>query len=181
MIGTVYGANQGEYLKQAHELVSHFKYKLKHTRKSGLSEGGIPKALEKCHLDAPDIAHELSNGSPWTVRRTTLKTRDLEDAPDKWEFKVLKEFEKRKAAGEDPKGMEHAEVVEKDGKRTFRYMQAIAISRGCLKCHGKHIRHKVRVQLDSLYPFDQATGYSKGDVRGAYSLSRPMEAKTASK
>lgn len=36
----------------------------------------------------------------------------------------------------------------------------------CLNCHGQQITNDVKTKLDSLYPNDLATGYSKNDFRG---------------
>jgi hypothetical protein len=174
MSTTVYAVDQDALLKEAREIVSKFSHQLKKARKHGLSEGGEVKALEVCHLQAPDIASDLSDKTNWVVRRTTLKTRDLDNAPDKWETKSLEEFERRQAAGELRGNREYSEIVENDNKRVFRYMKAITLTKGCLKCHGKSIHSEVSKELDSLYPFDQATGYSEGDLRGAYTLSKVM-------
>jgi hypothetical protein len=41
----------------------------------------------------------------------------------------------------------------------------------CLGCHGKNIAPEVQAKLDELYPEDQATGFSEGDLRGAFVIS----------
>ena len=165
-------AQQQNWVKEARSIIKKLNHRLKKIRKHGLSEGGEVKAVEACHLDAPDIASELSDPEEWTIRRTTLKTRGLDNAPDKWEISVLKKFEQRHKKGELKKNPDYFEIVKnKEGKPVFRYMRAITIKRACLKCHGEHIAHDVSSQLASLYPFDLATGYKKGDLRGAYTLT----------
>lgn len=167
--------NSGGNIEEARALVKAYAENLKKELKSALESEGAAQAIEVCHLKAPDIATEMSQQSGWTVRRTSLKVRILEDAPDKWEYKILKDFEQREEAGEDPGKMEYAEVTEKEGKRYFRYMKAIPTRQICLKCHGEEIRPEVKKQLDSLYPYDQAVGFSVGDIRGAFSLAKPLE------
>ncbi len=162
-------------IAEARALVKDYATRLKGELKHALKEEGVVQAIETCHLKAPDITTEASDKSGWNVRRTSLKVRNLEDAPDKWEAKVLDEFEKRKEAGESPKTLEYSEVVEKEGKRYFRYMKAIPTREVCLKCHGRKLDPKVAKQLDSLYPFDQARGFKVGDLRGAFSLSKPLQ------
>ncbi len=169
-------AQQQNWVKEARSIIKKLNHRLKKTRKQGLSEGGEVKAVEACHLDAPDIASDLSDPEEWTIRRTTLKTRGLDNAPDKWEISVLKKFKQRHEKGELKKKPDYFEVVEnKEGKPVFRYMKAITIKRACLKCHGKHIARDVASQLASLYPFDLATGYKKGDLRGAYTLTLAID------
>lgn len=162
-------------LQQARQIIKQYNHQLKKIRKQGLNEGGGAQAVENCHLQAPDIAADLSKTNKWSVRRTTLKTRGLDNAPDKWELTVLEKFARQYA--QQPKdNPEFYEIVkDKNGKPVFRYMQAIYIKRACLKCHGSHIDKVVARQLDSLYPFDQATGYKLGDLRGAYTLKYSFE------
>jgi hypothetical protein len=46
----------------------------------------------------------------------------------------------------------------------------------CVNCHGAPdaLAPEVKAQLAKDYPFDQATGYREGQVRGAISLKRPL-------
>lgn len=163
---------QDENIQQARQLIQQYGGHLKHALKTAIKQEGVAKAVEVCHLKAPDIATDVSDTSGWTVRRTSLKVRNLEDAPDKWEFSVLKKFKQRNAAGESAKLMDYSEQVNINGEAYFRYMKAIPTQKICLKCHGKKIASGVVKQLDSLYPFDQATGFKVGDIRGAFSLRK---------
>ncbi len=163
-------------LIEARQLVRQFAKSLKKELKAALKKGGAANSIETCHLKAPDIATDLSAASKWDVRRTSLKVRNLEDAPDKWEAAVLERFEKQNAADADDDEMEYSEIVPgKNGGKVFRYMKAITTQRICLKCHGEKIDSSVRKQLDSLYPFDQATGFTEDDLRGAFSLSKSVK------
>lgn len=169
------GANdQADDAQTAHAMAKQLGKTLKREITTTLDEQGRIQAIEHCHLKAPDIVKAMSDGSGWVVRRTSLKVRNLEDAPDKWELKVLKDFERLKAKGEPVGNLEYHEVVQKQGRRMFRYMKAISTKRVCLNCHGANLDSSVRAQLDSLYPFDQAIGFHLGDIRGAFSLSRPL-------
>ncbi len=162
--------------REARQLTARFAKALKSELKKALKEEGPAQAIEICHLKAPDIAKDLSDQTGWNIRRTSLKVRNLEDAPDKWENQVLERFEKMNAADAPEDAMEYSEIVaDKRGRKVFRYMKAIPARRICLKCHGETIARPVQKQLDSLYPFDQATGFTEDDLRGAFSLSKPMD------
>ena len=91
-----------------------------------------------------------------------------------WESKVLKDFEKRKAAGESIKTMDYAETVEMDGKKTFRYMKPIPTAEVCTKCHGEKVDPKVETALKALYSADKARGFKEGDIRGAFTLNKTL-------
>ena len=161
---------------EARQLTARFAKALKSELKKALKKEGAVQAIETCHLKAPDIAKDLSTRTGWDIRRTSLKVRNLEDAPDKWENSVLERFEKMNAADAPEEAMEYSEIVPgKTSGKVFRYMKAIPSQRICLKCHGKKIVPQVQKQLDSLYPFDQATGFTEDDLRGAFSLSKPID------
>ncbi len=168
--------NSQNNIQEARKIVKQYASTLKHELKSALKEKGPVLAVESCHLKAPDITDNISQSSGWQVRRTSLKVRNLEDAPDKWENSVLRKFEKMNTEGIPVNKIEFSEVVtKKDGNKEFRYMKAIPTKKVCLQCHGSNIKSKVASQLDSLYPFDRAVGFKVNDLRGAFSLSKPIK------
>jgi hypothetical protein len=85
---------------------------------------------------------------------------------------VLAQFEQRKAAGEDVTTMEYSAIVKSGDKNVYRYMKPISTAGGCLVCHGENISGNIADKIKSLYPHDQATGFSIGESRGAFSLQR---------
>lgn len=140
-----------------------------------MKSGGPIKAVGICNTQSPVIGHAVTEANqPWQVGRTSLKVRNTDNRPDTWESAVLQRFEQRKAAGESAKQMEFAEVVERDGKKTFRYMKAIPTGEACLHCHGKEVKEPVKTALRGLYPDDQAYGFKLGDIRGAFTLQKEL-------
>jgi hypothetical protein len=140
-----------------------------------MADGGPVAAIEVCNLVAPEIAHTESVTRGWRVGRTSLKLRNPANAPDAWELAVLQDFAARKAAGEDPKALDHAEIVTADGRRSFRYMKAIVTMEVCTTCHGASVAPEIDDQLRTLYPEDRARGYGVGDIRGAFTVVQPLE------
>ena len=170
-------ATAGEIDKRGQEsriVVSDFLLMLKLELKAAMREGGPGNAVRVCNTKAPQIAAEFSQKYGWRIGRTSLKLRNPNDAPDAWEMKVLQEFEKRKAAGEDIRTLEYAEIVRTDGKKQFRYMKAIPTEKVCLTCHGTEIEPEEAAALKKFYPHDQATGFMEGDIRGAFTVTQPM-------
>jgi hypothetical protein len=55
-------------------------------------------------------------------------------------------------------------------------MKPIAVQPQCLLCHGspETIPESIRTVLKEHYPFDAATGYKAGDLRGAVSIKAPI-------
>jgi hypothetical protein len=164
---------------ESKKVVQSFFQELKGELGKAMKAGGPLNAIEVCNKVAPGIAQAKSEETGWEVGRTSLKTRNPNNAPDEWETKVLKQFEERAANGENPAEMGHFEVVEQDGKKVFRFMKAIGMpplsKMPCLKCHGTDIDPKVVAKLDELYPEDQARGYKPGMIRGAFTITQPMD------
>jgi hypothetical protein len=162
--------------EKAREIVQSFAKTLKGRLVAALSEQGPVHAVDVCHVDAPRIAREHAEGSGWTVARTSLKVRNPDNAPDAWEQEVLESFAQRADAGEDLAKMEHIETVERDGGRVVRYMKAIPMGgEPCVTCHGEKLQPELAAKIDELYPEDQARGFKPGELRGAFTLSRPLD------
>ena len=151
-------------------LIPPFQQQLLATVKAAMQDGGPAKAVEACQLLAPQITAQHSQ-APWKVGRTALKLRNPNNAPDAWERQVLEQFAARAAAGEPVADLKHAEVV--DGE--FRLMKAIPTGEPCLACHGQNIKPELATVIDQRYPQDQARGFALGELRGAFTLRRPLE------
>ena len=161
--------------QESRAVIKAFVGELKGQLGSTIKQSGPVQAISVCKDAAPAIAKKHSDKKGWRVARTSLKLRNPDNAPDAWEKGVLEQFEARKAAGEDPKKMEHYEVVEVGGNKSFRYMKAIPTAeRPCLMCHGGNIKPEIAKTLDEKYTNDQARGYKAGDIRGAFTITQPM-------
>lgn len=139
-----------------------------------MQTGGPVEAIRVCNQRAPEIAAEISAETGWSVGRTSLKLRNAANAPDEWERTVLEDFDSRRAAGTPAADLTHHEVIESDGESVFRFMRAIPTAGICLACHGTGQSGEIRHALETLYPDDAATGYSEGDLRGAFTVIQRM-------
>ncbi|MGD8587373.1 MAG: DUF3365 domain-containing protein [Chromatiales bacterium] len=156
------------------QVIQSFFGDLKGELVKGMQQGGPVPTIDVCSKVAPSLAAAHSQMSGWEVARTSLKPRNPNNAPDKWETQVLMEFETRKSAGEDPSKLVYTEIVEENGHQVFRMMKAIPTAEVCTKCHGVELQEPVVEKLDELYPEDQARGYKVGDLRGAFTLKKPL-------
>lgn len=142
-----------------------------------VGEKGPAGAIKACSAVALDLARKHEQRG-WRIRRVSKKVRNPADIPDPYEVRVLDQFEALTVAGQLGPDTEHAEVVTEEGRPYLRYLKPIMIvSPICLICHGKaeDLVPEVRVQLQTLYPNDQATGYRLHDLRGAVSIKIPLE------
>lgn len=160
---------------EARSIVQEFASSLTNELMTAINEGGPANGIKVCQERAPVIAADLAERTGWSVARTSLKTRNVTaNSPDAWEASVLADFDARQAAGEDVVPMAHAEVIETDDGKVFRFMKAIPTAEICLRCHGSDIAPEVVAVLDEAYPQDMARGYEVGQVRGAFTLSKSL-------
>jgi hypothetical protein len=162
-------------LTEARDLVQRFMKELKGELMAAMRDGGPSGAIGVCSEEAPRIASELTTASGWSLARTSLRVRNPRNAPDPAERAVLVEFDRRRAAGEDPATLEHARIVREGGLAYVHYMKAIPTSSLCLACHGSDVEASVREAIAATYPADAATGFARGDLRGAFTLVRPLD------
>jgi hypothetical protein len=142
--------------------------------KAAMQSGGPVNAIEVCQVEAPRIAAKLSaGGGPSRVWRTALKVRNPLNSPDAEALRVLQEFAQALAEGEPAPMSEF--IVHTDG--SARYMQSIVTQEICLACHGTALPENVQAALAERYPDDQATGFSAGDLRGAFVVDWPAPGK----
>ena len=172
--GVVAASSLEERVAESRKAVKEFAGELKGELLTALKEGGPVNAVTVCSRKAPAIADRISKSKGWEVGRTSLRTRNPNNAPDSWETKTLEAFEEGRKQGEDIGRLEHSEVVNEGGKSFFRYMKAIPAGKPCLTCHGKELVPDLAAKIKELYPEDQATGFSLGDIRGAFTITQPM-------
>lgn len=142
-----------------------------------LEQSGPLKALVVCKYTVPEITSMISRRTGWRVTRVSLRPRNPAlGGADAWEQKILMEFESRVQRGESAEGLEHAEIVTEPSGRFYRFMKVIPLAQPCMTCHGpaEKMSPAQRAQLANEYPFDRATGFTPGQVRGATSVKRPL-------
>jgi hypothetical protein len=164
--------DQAQLKDEAVGIVKKFGGSLKPQLKQAIQEGGPAQAVSVCAEKAPAIAEQLSNETGWQIKRVSLKPRNQQNAePDAWEREVLQQFDQRQANGKSAAEMAVAEIV--DGE--FRFMKAQGVETVCLNCHAADIPPEVEAALKTNYPMDKARGYSLGQIRGAFSLTKSLE------
>jgi hypothetical protein len=166
---------QLEFKQQSKAAIKEFATTLKGALVSAMKAGGPTEAIQVCNQVAPTIAASLSEKYGFEIARTSLKVRNPDNKADYWEQKILKQFEERKQAGEEIKTLTFSEKVTEGDKQELRMMKAIPTGAVCLKCHGSNIAEPVQASLNELYSEDQATGFSLGDIRGAFTIRKTLE------
>ncbi len=167
-------AEEFALLQEARTVASSIPPRLVGVLQQEIEKGGVEGAIGVCREKAPQMAKEASDKTGWQIRRVSLKNRNPKAVPDAWEAAVLQDFDRRAAAGEDPRQLERGEMVSDNGGYSYRYMKALPTQQLCLSCHGgpNDIAPAVKARLAELYPADKATGYSLNQIRGAMTIRR---------
>jgi hypothetical protein len=144
--------------------------------KSAIMEGGFENAIEVCNLKALPITEKIekiSNGNI-SIKRTSFKYRNPENAPDDIETSALEHFENLLAKNEVLPD-QYVQKVTKESIVQYYYYKPLIIENVCLGCHGnpENMDAKLLNQISQLYPEDKATGYKEGDFRGLISVIIP--------
>ncbi len=166
---------KSQAVAEAKMIAKAFGSALKTELKTALKAGGPVAAIEVCNNKAGLIAEEVSKEKNAMISRVSLKNRNPNNVPNDWQKAVLQDFDARAAKGEDVQKLAWSEVVENNGKKQLRFMKALPVGDVCLKCHGTNIDEKVKAKISELYPQDKATGYSKGQIRGAVVVIKEMK------
>lgn len=117
---------------------------------------------------ATEIARRLTEGSNYYVRQVSLRYRNPDNRPDRFEEEQLKKFVS--AAGT----AESFNVVNEQGKRSMRYILPMVADESCLLCHGSYETAPDFVK--KRFPKGHFSyGYKVGEVIGAVSVSVPMQ------
>ena len=171
-----FAAEDAKLLEEARGVASGIPPKLLSVLDEEIKKSGPEGAIGVCREKAPAMAKAASEKSGWAIRRVSLKHRNPKAVPDAWEEAVLKDFDKRSAAGEKPTGLERGEVVMDGDKKLYRYMKALPTQDLCLQCHGTpdRVSPAVQAKLKELYPDDKAVGYHAAEIRGAITLKKPL-------
>ena len=54
------------------------------------------------------------------------------------------------------------------------YVEPIIVQPQCLSCHGESLNEDVSMEINKLYPEDQAFGFKAGELRGVFWAEYPV-------
>lgn len=143
---------------------------------TALAQGGPEEGVKVCSEIAQSITLSVGGDRELTVKRTSLRVRNPENAPDPYERAWLEQAVSARARGEVVRTS--YEVLEGlDGRRELRHLRPIVFPGDpCSGCHGTRdeISSEVRALIAERYPDDHATDFQSGDLRGAISIRVPL-------
>ncbi|MBI5179013.1 MAG: DUF3365 domain-containing protein [Nitrospinae bacterium] len=137
--------------------------------------GGFASAIGQCDHDKARFPARTSQRAQLVkIARVSLKPRNPKNAPDTFEAQQLVQMKEDLAKGELKPRYIGKEVV--NGKKYYRFMEAIRASAFCLNCHGteSELDKDAIAKIRKMYPLDRGSGYREGDLMGAVSVVIPM-------
>ncbi len=161
-------------IEESKAAIKTFAEALQTELKTAMRAGGPVAAINVCNTRAPSISKQISAEKGMALSRVSLKNRNPDNAPNDWQERVLLDFEAQRAEGKDVSMLGWSEVVSTENGREFRFMKAIPTGGICLGCHGATLSPDIEQKLAELYPGDKATGFSEGDIRGAFVVTRQL-------
>ena len=154
--------------QQARAAVNRLGMALKKELSQAMQEGGPEAAMHVCNTKAAEVTEAICSESGVDISRVSARWRNPANAPDAFQAAVLAAFEANPA---------HGDTLFRRPDGLILYMKPIRVqSPLCLKCHGSEgeLAPGVPERLAALYPEDLATGFSEGDLRGAFSVRFPL-------
>lgn len=162
-------------LNAAREAGLAFDVRMKADIMARLERGEDPVAVYLAYTEkVPGWGKAISDAGRFEFSRTSLSVRNPANAPDSWESRKMEEFSFLMDAGFDPETLEASEIVQEGEQKVFRWMRPVQMTEGCLACHGEKPDERVKLLLGQEYPADEATGYTEGQIGGAYSVRRVL-------
>lgn len=151
------GAGDAADSERGAAYLAPFKKDLKAALKAGLAEGPAA-AIDACRIEAPALAEQHSADGV-RVGRSSHRLRNPDNTAPEWVSPTLSAW--LTSDSRTPV------IVELDGDRVG-YIEPIIAQPLCLTCHGEALAPAIGERLAALYPDDEATGFSAGDLRGVF-------------
>jgi len=134
-----------------------------------------PVAIYLAYADhVPGWGKEISDASRFDFSRTAIGVRNPANAPDDWERRQMELFSFLADSGQDPETFETSEIVQEGNEKIFRWIRPLVMTETCLTCHGEALDSRIKLLLGQEYPLDEASGYSEGQLGGAYSVRKVL-------
>ena len=157
-----------KYLSQGKKIAQASFKTLSSQLQMAMAEGGISNAVTYCNVEAYPLTDSLKTEfGVVALKRATDQPRNAKNLASDKEENQLDLWKDEKAQGKKLKPV----VVPHDNDQIVFYAP-ITMKGQCLTCHGEvEAMGADYAEIKKLYPNDQATGYSLGDLRGMWSIT----------
>lgn len=164
--GAGWDEQQKVYIENGKKLAMNAGSVLKTRLTVAIKNGGVINGITVCNDVAQELMDSISIADGTKIKRTGIKTRNDKNSPDQDDIGILSEMIKKQKSGSIL-----SPVAIKQDNNTVKVYVPIITEALCLNCHGKagqDIKSDVYAVIREKYPNDEATGYSLGELRGAW-------------
>lgn len=173
--------------KTGEDAINRLGYMLAQEITVAVNKQGAEAAIDVAHLKKLPKTNGRLNGLPniSAFKRTSLKLRDLGNAPDPAEDLALQQFLAEFSSGHAAPKLLVQKIENPNATKEWRVYRPFGALPICLTCHGdlSEQTQEFRDKIDRLYPVDKAFGYGANEWRGVLrvtvDLSAPPEPKPA--
>lgn len=156
------------YLSKGKKIAQASFKTLSNQLQAAMAEGGITNAVKYCNVEAYPLTDSLKTEfDVLALKRATNQPRNEKNLASIREKNQLDLWKDHKSQGKKLQPV----VVSLDNEQVAFYAP-ITMKGQCLTCHGEvEAMGGDYAEIKKLYPNDQATGYSLGDLRGMWSIT----------
>lgn len=160
-----------KYTKQGKSIAQASFKALSSQLKTAMKSGGVEVAVGFCNAVALPLTDSLSTQHDAVIKRTSLKLRNPQNAPDSMELKMLKiylQMSRMRNPVMVPK------ILEKNENEIQFFAPIVIKNETCLKCHGiigQTMKEEDYAIIKKHYPNDEAIDYRMGKFRGMWSIT----------
>lgn len=140
--------------------------------KEAVSNGGFASALKVCSVEAMPVTSQVrAEFDLIDLKRVGTRVRNPFNSSNGWEADVLENIM------ESDKVEKEVKIVVDPLNKKLHAVKPIFVKPLCTQCHGtaESVSKEVALKLKELYPLDRATGYSVGELRGFFHVSRKLK------
>jgi len=134
---------------------------------AAIKNKGTEGAISFCNVHAISITDSMTNEmGVISIQRVSDRARNPKNRASQEEIDYINSFKESIEKGE-----EIEPIVNVSGNE-YVFYSPIATNKLCIQCHGEkeQIKPEVLSRINTLYPEDQATGYSENQVRGMWKI-----------
>lgn len=135
--------------------------------KAAMQRGGVAEAVAYCNLQALPITDSLARFYDVSIKRATLKPRNVQNAATENEQEIFAVWEDKKANNGE------ISPVLFESENAVDFYSPIVLQAMCTTCHGvknESFSAETASIINQKYPEDKATGYAEGDLRGMWHI-----------
>lgn len=154
-----------DYLQRGLKATAMAQDTLSKTLMNAIKTKGITDAVSYCNLHATGLTNQQLGEDVLMIKRTALRFRNPDNAPDSMELHYLNHF-----ANSSNDSIKQLPVLLTNND-VVHYFRPIFLLPACVACHGTQgtqIDSLTYQHIATLYPEDQAIGFSPGDLRGMW-------------